>query len=212
MFTRSGRLRAVLTLAATLAAPLPAAAADDLAECGDPPPAWQAFAAFGDPADYWVSPGGDFESGAAGWSLDNAHVEDGNDDLDVLAGEHSLALGGGLLSLSSTAVSPWFCVTPEHPTFRYTLKAKGAVGSLSTFVRYRAADGSTQEEQVHSRTATTLLPGQWKPSDLQPLATDLPMAELGGVVKVRLVFRTGLTVNGAGYQIDNVLVDPYRTR
>lgn len=173
---------------------------------------WKAFAAFGDQADYWFAPGGDFESGAVGWSLDNAKVVSGNDQTGVAGGSKSLALGGGLVSLRGTAVSPTFCITEEHPTFRYTLKANGAVGLLQTFVRYTAADGSTQEQQVHSNSATNLLPGQWKPSDLQPLATAMPMETIGGVAKVQLVFRSPLGAVGTGYQIDNVLVDPYRTR
>ncbi len=204
-------LKVAITLMATLAVPTTAAAADRPCDNGQPK-VWQAFAAFGDPADYWLAPGGDFESGASGWSLSGARVIRGNETLNVLRGRYSLALGGGLLSARSTAVTPPFCVTSEHPTFRYVLKANGLVGALSTFVRYTAADGSTHEEQVWSRTATTLLPGQWKPSDLQPLATRLPMERIGGVARVRLVFRTPVSLNGAGYLIDNVLVDPYRVR
>ncbi len=173
---------------------------------------WKAFAAFGDQADYWFAPGGDFESGAAGWSLENAKVVNGNDQTGVAGGAKSLALGGGLVSLRGTVVSPTFCITDEHPTFRYALKANGTVGVLQTSVRYTAADGSTREQEVQSNSATNLLPGKWKPSDLQPLATAMPMKKIGGVAKVQLVFRSPLGAVGAGYQIDNVLVDPYRTR
>lgn len=173
---------------------------------------WQAFLKFGDLADYWFAPGGDFESGATGWSLSNAKVVAGNDQTGVAGGRKSLAIGGGLVSLRGTAVSPTFCVTDEHPTFRYVMKANGTVGMLETYVRYTAVDGSTQEQQIKSNSATTLLPGKWKPSDLQPLATAMPMKKIGGVAKVRLVFRSPLGALGTGYQIDNVLVDPYRTR
>lgn len=173
---------------------------------------WRAFAAFGDNADYWLAPGGDFESSMRGWTMANSRVVSGNETSGVLKGTRSLALGSGLLSLNSTVVSPPFCVTEEHPTFRYVLKANGAVGALSTFIRYRATDGSTKEEEIHSRTATNLLPGRWKPSDLQPLATKLPLSRFGGSVSAQLVFRSAINVAGAGYQIDNVLIDPYRTR
>jgi hypothetical protein len=176
------------------------------------PRIWKAFAAFMDPADYWLAPGGDFETAAAGWSLSGARVVAGNETRGVLPGRNSLALGGGLVSLAAEAVSPPFCVTAEHPTFRFLFKPKGAVGLLNTFIRYRAADGSTQEEQVRSRVATTLLPGIWRPSELQPLATKLPMARIGGVAQVQLVFRSPINAIGAGYQIDDVLVDPYRSR
>lgn len=172
---------------------------------------WQAFLKFGDFADYWLAPAGDFESGARGWSLKRAYVMPGNDDTGVLKGRRSLALGFGLLG-QAEAVSPSFCIDATHPTFRYTFKPTGLVGLLSTFVRYKAVDGTTQEQQVWSKTATTLLPGQWRPSDLQPLATRVPMKTVNGRASVQLVFRAPINLLGSGYQIDNVLVDPYRTR
>lgn len=180
--------------------------------CGTPVSRiWQAFLAFGDPADYWLAPAGDFESGARGWGLKRAYVMPGNDTTGVLKGRRSLALGFGLLG-QAEAVSPSFCIDASHPTFRYTFKPTGLVGLLSTFVRYKAVDGTTQEQQVWSKTATTLLPGQWRPSDLQPLATRVPMKTTGGRASVQLVFRAPINLLGSGYQIDNVLVDPYRTR
>lgn len=217
------RQRAVaLLVAATCAAPAtPAMAADGDAtdaatatrSCQNAEPSsWQAFAAWDDFADYWLAPGGDFEDSAEGWKLSGARIVAGNETAGVLDGDRSLALGSGLLSGVSTAVTPPFCVDTSHPTFRYLLKANGAVGELSTFIRFRDVDGTMQEEQVRSRTQTTLLPGRWKPSDLQPLATRLPMAALGGSARVQLVFRTPISALGSGYQIDNVLVDPYRTR
>lgn len=223
--------RRVATAAVAFALTAPGMASAATRDCDHPPrDAWQAFAAFGDPADYWLAPGGDFERDSPEWSLSGPSVGPGNETAGVLDGQASLRLGnpaqvgvdvglGSGLDVDvdvpagvSTAVSPPFCVTAEHPTFRYLLKANGAVGALSTFVRYRAADGSTQEDEVWSRTETDLLPGQWKPSDLQPLATRLPMESVGGVARVQLVFRSPVGVLAPAYQVDNVLVDPYRTR
>lgn len=198
---------------ATMAFPVSSASAATNSACrADEPTVWKAFAPWKDLADYWLAPGGDFESGTAGWALSGAKVVQGNETLGIMRGRHSLALGNGLVSTGSTAVSPPFCVTADHPTFRYALKVNGAVGALTTFVRYQAADGTTQEDQVWSKTSTTLLPGRWKPSDLQPLATRMPMARLNGVAVVRLVFRSPVNLAGSGYQIDDVLVDPYRMR
>ncbi|MBJ7471518.1 MAG: hypothetical protein JHD16_09465 [Solirubrobacteraceae bacterium] len=200
-------------LAALAVQPAAATAANTNADCGyTPKRIWQAFLPFGDRADYWLAPGGDFETGTQGWTLRKARVVWGNDTTGVLRGARSIALGGGLVTGQSEVVSPPFCVSAIHPTFRYVLKANGAVGLLSTFIRYQAADGTTQEAEMRSRTATTLLPGKWKPSTLQPLATKLPMASMNGVAKVQLVFRTPISALGSSYQIDNVLVDPYRTR
>lgn len=201
---------AAITPTAASANTVAAAAPTDA--CGTPVSRiWQAFLAFGDKADYWLAPSGDFESGARGWKLRHSYVIPGNDTSGVLGGRRSLAIGYGLLGLGE-AVSPSFCIDASHPTFRYTFRPTGAVGLLSTFVRYKAVDGTTQEQQVWSKTATTLLPGQWRPSDLQPLATRVPMKTVGGRASVQLVFRANINVLGAGYQVDNVLVDPYRTR
>lgn len=211
MFGRSAQtILAASTVVLALAMPGAAGAQGLCDDAAPPPPAWPAFAAFDDPADYFLAPGGDFESGAPDWDLQNADVVDGNEDAGVLAGEHSLALGFGLLG-SARAISAPFCVTSEHPTFRYLFRANGLAGQLHTSVRWRDEEGTLQEEEIHSSTVTTLLPGQWHPSDLQPLATALPLDGPGDGVVVRLVFRTSLDLVG-GYQIDNVLVDPYRTR
>lgn len=169
----------------------------------------KAFERFGDQADYSVAPGGDFEDGTNGWTFTKSRIVDGNETAGVLGGSHSVALGLGLVG-SSTAVSPAFCVGEEHPTFRYLYRATGLVGFLSTWIRYTDIDGSTEEVQVHSRTATNLLPGRWRPSDLQPLATKIPLVRAGGTARVQLVFRSPINLIGSGYQIDSVLVDPYR--
>ncbi|MDO9354230.1 MAG: hypothetical protein Q7T55_11070 [Solirubrobacteraceae bacterium] len=212
---------AALTIQGTAtasAATVPAATVDPKAGCIEPAETstakssvWQAFARFGDIADYFLAPGGDFETGAKGWNLSNAAVVRGNESFGITRGSQSLQLGSGLLSVA-TAVSPAFCVTDAHPTFRFVARPRGLVGVLSTFVRYQAVDGTTREEQVHSRSRLTLLPGFWSPSELQPLATKVPMAKVGGVASVRLVFRAPINVVGAGYQIDSLLVDPYRSR
>lgn len=169
----------------------------------------KAFEKFGDTADYSVAPGGDFESQDNGWTFSRARIVDGNETAGVLGGRHSVAMGLGVIG-AATVVSPSFCVGEEHPTFRYLLKATGLVGFLTTYIRYTDTDGSTEETLVRSRTATNLLPGRWKPSDLQPLATKIPLVQNGRTARVQLVFRSPINLIGSGYQIDNVLVDPYR--
>lgn len=207
-------LAAVAALSAALVAPSAASAVEPVGEaCAySADRTWQAFLAFGDTADYWLAPGGDFEGDLAGWSLHRARVTGGNENTGVLGGKRSLRLGVGRPWGESEVVTPPFCITKAHSTFRYLLKANSTVGHLSTSVRYRAADGTTQEANVRSRTITTLLPGRWKPSDPQPLAANVPLDRLGGVAEVQLVFRVPMSAVGAGYQIDNVLIDPYRTR
>lgn len=169
----------------------------------------KAFAKYGDTADYTVAPGGSFEAGVYGWSLLNSRTVPGNETGGILPGTRSLALGTGFVSGPTIVTTPEFCVGTEHPYFRYMLKANGAVGLLATFISYRDARGSLIQQQVRSNISTNLLPGKWKPSDLNPLSVNLPIKD-GEITKVRLVFITPASFNGAGYQIDNVMIDPYR--
>lgn len=172
-------------------------------------PTTQAFKKYGDTAEYALAPRGNFESGTAGWSLLNARTVAGNESLGILPGTRSLALGTGLISGPTIVTTPEFCVSTEHPYFRYLLKANGAVGLMATFISYRDSSGSLVQQQVKSTISTNLFPGKWKLSELNPLSVNLPISD-GEIAKVRLVFVTPASINGAGYQIDNVLIDPYR--
>lgn len=199
------KFAALLALGVACATPATAAAAT----CAEQATT-KAFAKFGDEADYSLAPQGDFESGAAGWTLKNADIVDGNETAGVLPGRKSLALGGGLVPGPSEAVSPEFCVSDLNPHFRFLVQAKGPISGLSTYVRFRVGDTPIQLS-VPSKV-TTSLRGDWAPSVINPLATRLPLLLLGGSAKVQLVFKATAAGSGfgLGYRIDNVLVDPYR--
>ncbi|MDQ8044664.1 MAG: hypothetical protein AAGC46_13435 [Solirubrobacteraceae bacterium] len=198
-----------MTIASTTLAVAAPGIAQAAPSCADQPTT-KAFAKYGDSASYSLAPAGNFETGALGWALTAAKIVRGNDAQDITDGSYSLSLGNGLLPGVAMAVSPAFCVTDEHPYFRYMYKANGLVGLLSTWLRYTDIDGTTKEVLVHSRTNTTLLPGFWRASDLQPLAVDIPMTQAGKAASVQLVFRSPVNVLGSSYQIDSVLIDPYR--
>lgn len=177
----------------------------------DETPLWKAFAAFGDNDDYFMAPSGDFESGATDWRLRGAYVGSGNDDLGVRPGSRSLSLGIGVPG-NPVAVSPVFCITGDHPVFRFTFRSIGRVGPLSAALRYRAADGSTRERVVALPSSTAVQPGVWQPSERLPLADALASMGADGTAAVQLVFRAQTRGPGSGYQVDNVLIDPYRMR
>lgn len=214
MPSRSARtIRRCVTVAllgaAAATTPSTASAAATTAGCPDQPTT-QAFAKFGDLADYSLAPGGSFENGSAGWSFTNARITNGNENAGVLPGTKSVAMGNNwFVSGPSGLVSPWICVTDAHPYFRYLLKPNGPVGLLATFIRYTDASGRAVQQQVQSKVSTNLFPGKWRPSELNPLSINLPIAA-GQARRVQLVFVTPGSVLGAGYFIDNVLVDPYR--
>lgn len=200
---------AALITGAALTAPSMASAADGTTGCPDQPTT-QAFAKFGDTADYSLVPGGDFEQGSSGWTYSNARPVAGNETAGVLPGKRSVAMGNNwFFTGPSTLTSPWFCVSDAHPYFRFLLKPNGPVGVLATFIRFTDASGRTVQQQVQSKIATNLFPGKWAPSELNPLSINLSIGA-GESKRVQLVFMTLASVLGAGYYIDNVLVDPYR--
>lgn len=203
----NSRCRALLPAGvALLTLSVPAAA---LGESCPALPTTQAFKKYGDEAEYALLTRGDFESGTSGWSLFNAKTVSGNETGGVLAGARSLAFGGGWVSGPTIVSTPEFCVSTDHPYFRYMLKANGAVGLLATFISYKDSNGSLVRQQVTSNVATNLFPGKWKPSELNPLSIKLPIAP-GQTKKVRLLFVSPLSIGAASYNIDNVLIDPYR--
>lgn len=213
---KQGTFKRLATVAGLTAAVLsvPAGAQAETtasASCPTQPATTQAFAKIGDYAQYSLAPNGSFENGTAGWTLSNAKVVTGNETVGIISGLKSLALGGGIISGSTKIVSPEFCVDQTHPYFRFLMKANGPVGIMNIGVQYTDATGTLKTQTVQSNVATNLLPGKWKASELNPLSLNIPLVNDGGqTAKVRLVFSSPMSMLGSSYNIDNVLVDPYR--
>lgn len=203
-----GLRRAVRTaFAAVIVLLVPAALAN--AAC-PVQPTTKAFAKFGDQADYSQIPGGSFENGGAGWTFISSKVAFGNDGYGILPGNRSAALGGGLAAGLSTAISPRFCIDKTHPYFRFMFRPMAALGALATFVIYRDQSGKLVRALIGSKVNTTLMPGYWRPSGLNPLTVNIPLLEADGTATVQLAFTSAFSFNGPSYYIDNILVDPYR--
>lgn len=174
-------------------------------------PTSQAFSQLGDVADYALAPAGDFEGATDGWTLDNARVVPGNETVGILAGSRSLLLGDAATA-PSEVVLPEFCLNETHPHFRFTLKSNASTGTLYTAVRFRPKHDPVRVIEVVSRANITTV-GGWGASPEQPLATRIAASLLAKGGTVQLVFRTSAATNAkGGVQVDNVLVDPYRTR
>lgn len=182
-------------------------------------PVTQAFARFGDTADYSLAPGGDFES-AAGWKLSGgARLASGNENLGVQPGRRSLQLPVG-----ATAVSPEFCVDETNPHFRFVSKPDNAIAGYEAIVLYRSAEGSVTQAKFTSSASQSWGSGRWAPSSPSPLATKIPLVSGGKTASVQIMFvSTGnkvavgiglwgrLTGGSVGtVSIDSLMVDPYR--
>jgi hypothetical protein len=158
------------------------------------------LAELGDPRDYFVVPGADFEQGAAGWQLDRgATLTLGSSTLGV----PSLTGGSLRLPAGASATSPAFCVDERFPTFRFFL------GNFSARAR---ADVDVEviypgtADNVREAGTVVSKPLGWALSqdiDLKPEYG----AKVGGWRKVALRF-VGSDDTASQTRIDDVVVDP----
>src|SRR3954468_17915537 len=99
-----------------------------------PTPVAKAVKAFGDTADYTLLPSGPFESGTGGWSLSGASVAAGNESYKVRAATDAKSLA---ITAKGRVVSPTFCVSSAHPSFRFFAKrTSGTWGVLNVSLRW----------------------------------------------------------------------------
>jgi hypothetical protein len=156
------------------------------------------FEAQGDFGSYALVPGGSFEGGAPGWSLDEAEVAEASQSASS-AHAHYLHV-----KPHGEAVSPPFCVSSEYPSYRlyYEKTHGGQHAALNIALRY--TDGSGEHE-----VSGDALEGEkrsWTLSPVLDLASRLPVSTPGSSVVVRFVF----TGSGkSSWAIDDIYVDPY---
>src|SRR5688572_579665 len=193
--------------AAAFASPANAGLLTTSAETCDDGPLTQPFQRFGDRANYKLLPGGSFEAGTAAWQLSGgAKIVSGNETYKVGGSTHSrsLQLPGG-----SAAVSPFTCVGLSEPTLRLFAKRNSALLGLV----------STLNVQIQVKTSLGLslwlpvLPGDlggssWHPTAQMPLIANILPLSHSDKTPVRFRFSPLL----GSWQIDDVYVDPYRTR
>ncbi|HYI04966.1 MAG TPA: hypothetical protein VD858_08765 [Reyranella sp.] len=155
-----------------------------------------------DMADYTPLAGGDFESAAAGWSLNGAAVANGNEPYRVggLSDSKSLSLSSG-----ESATSPAICVGITHPSIRLFAKRQSggwlSLSSLRVDVLFETASGNLASLPI----GTVLNGGYWQAtSPLLIIANLLPLLP-GETTPVSFRF----TAQGGDWSIDDVYVDPY---
>lgn len=188
--TTSGKTAAIVTTAN----PTNTGSADQVTSAAVPAPSGcvelattKAFQGVdGDPSDYSPAPGGDFESGTAGWTLTNgAKIVAGNETLGVAQGSKALQM-----PLGSTATSPPFCVDESHPHFRFAYKVdNAALAGFVAYVLFRDANGKITNLELVSSKTLALAPSRWAASPKSPLATIIPLspANRSASVQVKLL-------------------------
>ncbi len=199
-----GRRHARMVAAALFSAAVLVGASSAAAEAACPSnPTSNAFAQFNDAASYVLVQDGNFESGAAAWSLTKAAVieEAGT----PIGDRHALAI-----QPAGVAVSPAFCVSSEFPTFRFLIRRIGGGGALNVSLRWTDALGWSHKTPVASLQTGT----SWSPSPVLKLASVLPLWMPGSTLTVKLGFES---VEGSIFErerggtwgIDGVYVDPH---
>lgn len=181
---------------------LPAAAN---AACPDRPLARE-FARWLDPIKYTQVPGGHFEGSTAGWTLSGgARVVSGNEPFYLRSDgdDQSLYLPSG-----SSATTPFVCVELLDPVARFVSRNRGSLlGALEVDALVRTSGGTV----VLPAGVDAALSG-WHPS--LPILTAANIFSglnlENGTAEVAFRFRpVGLF---AAWQIDDVYVDPFRSR
>jgi len=164
----------------------------------DKAPLTQPFAAWGDQSSYKLVPGGDFESGLAGWTAGGgARIVPGSEPFGVTGkvGGYSMYLPAG-----GSVLSPVTCVDAAYPTFRFFARDDAPLATIAVSVVYRNTLGLT----VSLPVGVVTLSGTWKPSATMLTASAIPGAVNGGTAQLALRF----TAIGGPAQIDDVYVDP----
>jgi hypothetical protein len=164
-------------------------------------PTTTTFSAWGDYNDYLPFKGSNFEAGASGWSwAGKAKIID-KDDAQLLSdvGSHAVELQGG-----GGAKSPWTCVDSTMPSMRFLVKRVSGTGNLTVTGTLAGVKGSITTIASFAGDST------WAPSPIVAFPTTFMTTLLaGGSVNAQFQFTSD---PGTVYRIDDVLMDPFRSR
>jgi hypothetical protein len=192
---------ATMALAAPAQAGLLVSSAQD---CADQGASARVFQRWLDPAQYVPAPGGNLES-ATGWDLDGgARVVAGNEPWKVGGKSHANSL---LLPAGSSATTGTMCVGLGHPTVRFFAKRTSGtlLNALIVEVQFEALGGLLKSLPI----GVVLAGGQWQPTLPSLVVANLLPLLPGAQTPVRFKFTPA---GRANWQIDDVYVDPWRSR
>jgi hypothetical protein len=189
----AGLIACACTLAA--AAPAHASLLSQTAQGCPPESLSQPFLPWGDPAQYFLAPGGDFTSGATTWTLSG--------DAQTLAAESP---SGAALSLpgASSATSPAVCVGINAPDVRFfAINAGDPAATLQVSVNYVGSLGQPQSAVIGEMAAGA----SWQPTVVDPILVNLLPLLPGEETPVSFT----LTPQGSdgAWQVDDFYVDPW---
>jgi hypothetical protein len=202
---RRALLAAITAVAMTGALAAPASAGiltASATDCGDESLS-QAFAGFGDRAQYKLVHGGSFEGALTDWTLSRgAKVVSGNEPWKVGGSGHAKSL---VLPAGSSAITAPTCVGIHEPTLRFFAKKnRGLLSTLVVSVYVKTSLGLV----VPLPVGVVLGNGQWKATPSMLIVANLLPLLPGDRTPVAFQFTPLL----GDWQIDDVYVDPMRIR
>lgn len=158
----------------------------------------QPFTPWADFNSYKLAPGGDFETGIGGWSLQGgAGLTSGSETYGVAGSVGHFSLG---LPSGASATAPQTCVNAAYPSFRFFTRTDTPGATIIVSLVYTSALGTvTIPVGVVTPTST------WEPTAPMLTASAVTGALNGGTANVSLSF----VASGGSAQIDDVYVDPW---
>jgi hypothetical protein len=162
----------------------------------------QPFAAWQDLNSYVPAPGGDLEQARSTWTLAGGAVTvEGNEPFRVGAATDHTSLS---LPAGSSATTAQMCIGIEHRTMRFFAKS----GTHSAALRVEVLMADTGG--MRAVTLGTIKAGtSWAPTAELPTIVNKLAPLHGNAIQVAFRFTP---LGSAGVTIDDVYVDPYRSR
>jgi hypothetical protein len=168
--------------------------------CQDPQVA-PLLSGFKDDDLYFLAPGGDFEHGADGWTLEGGAAIAGGSTIfsPFGSGDHSLQLPVG-----SAATSPAFCVDERYPRFRLSV---GQLGAKKAEVRVSVVYPGLEDNVRKAADVSAEDKHRWKLSNKLNLDPQRGLKRKAWRL-VALRFQVLKSDAGGDARVDDVLVDP----
>ncbi len=163
----------------------------------------QPFLRWNDFADYTLLPGGTFESGTPGWTLENNARVVTTPTTDLGGGTRALSIPKG-----SKVITRPVCVTELHPTIRFFAQAKGSTSTrLLVEVFYEDLGGSVNTMPIaYLKPSTT-----WQPTTIIPIHVNL-RAAVSPTKTAAVAFRLSAEEGDGTWLVDGLYVDPYKVK
>jgi hypothetical protein len=159
---------------------------------------------FGDTNNYFVVPGGTFEGSAqpAGWTLSSASVTAGNEPFHVIGSSDNQSL---TIQAGGSATTPYMCIDATMPEMRFFANQVAAGSDLKVDVLVKTWGGSLDVPLANLADGST---NAWGPT--APIFAP-PGQSLAAGTSVQGALKFSVPGNAGSWQIDDVLVDPYRS-